>query len=126
LGIIKIDNIRFKKMYNIDIPPNIDIYLLQHLNIIGYGLIKDTQNNPLTIYINKEYRGNGYGQKLFQDLINIIKEKNKYKDITLTTNKKDIYINNIIKNNGGIEISEEKNKVLYTIPINKWNNKNLN
>ena len=54
------------------------------------------------------------------------KEKNKYKDITLTTNKKDIYINNIIKNNGGIEISEEKNKVLYTIPINKWNNKNLN
>ena len=119
MGIIKIDNIRFKKMYNIDIPPNIDIYLLQHLNIIGYGLIKDTQNNPLTIYINKEYRGNGYGQKLFQDLINIIKEKNKYKDITLTTNKKDIYINNIIMNNGGIEISEEKNKVLYTIPINK-------
>lgn len=117
MDIIKIDSIKFKDVFNIDIDSSVEIYILKNPTTIGYGLIKDTRENTLNIYIKEEYRSNGYGTKLFKELINIIRKTKKYKDISLIVSKEDTNINNIIKNNGGIEILEEKDKVHYIIPM---------
>lgn len=38
-------------------------------NLIGYGTINKDDKNLLTVYIKEEYRGNGYGKKMFHCLL---------------------------------------------------------
>ncbi len=115
---IKLNETNFKKNINANINFACDIYALKNQNILGYGLLKEDKTN-LYIYVKKEFRGNGYGTKIFNELIDIIRKNTNYSDISLSINKEDIRTNNIIKNNGGIEVSKEKNNITYIIPLNK-------
>ena len=42
---------------------------------IGYGYIYDREINPIEIYIDEQYRSNGYGKYLFSQLQQIAKER---------------------------------------------------
>lgn len=117
--ISKLDSNAFAKKFNLNIPSNTEIYSLRDNNIVGYTFITDTKENPIYIHILEQYRSNGYGTKLFKETIKIIKEKNKYHEITLSISNSNQHINNIIKNNGGIEISSNQDYTTYIIPINK-------
>lgn len=115
---IKLNETNLKKVINVNIDFNCDIYALKDQNILGYGLLKEDKTN-LYIYVKEEFRGNGYGTKIFNELLDIIRKKTNYNDISLAINKEDMRTNNIIKNNGGIEVSKEKDCLFYIIPLNK-------
>jgi glucosamine-phosphate N-acetyltransferase len=93
---LDIDKDTFEKIYD-DIFKNNIIFVIQINNIIvasatliieqkfihnlsKYGRIED-------VIVNSKYRGNGYGTKIINELVNYCKKKNFYK-ITLTCNEK--------------------------------------
>lgn len=116
---INLDKIKFNKIFNLKVDDNTRIYSLKDKNIVGYGLLTDTKTNPINIHIIEKYRSNRYGSYLYKELINILKKEKKYKEIYLSISKNNTNIKNIIKNNGGIEVSEEKDCIFYIIPLNK-------
>ena len=78
---------------------------------IGYGIIRDNTDNPIEIFILKQYQNNGYGSYLFCELL---KKLNKPLNIIIPIdNFKMIKI--IVKNNG-IELGRNGKNIMFFIP----------
>ena len=74
--------------------------------LIGYAFVKKDNINIDNIYIKifDKYQSNGYGKSLFNELIKVLKER-KFKEIILNIDKDNYKMINILKNNGGLELS---------------------
>ena len=80
---------------------------------IGYGIITDNKDDLIKIYIDEEYRSNGYGKKFFGKMLGLINSNVKVK----TDNEHMICI---IKYYKGVELTRLNGIVSFGIPsINK-------
>ncbi len=84
--------------------------------IIGYGKITDNYNRRIEIYIEKDYRGNGYGKILFGRMIEVVKKLN-LKDICITFSKQNIQMNKIVSDFGGKQVSVDDDMIKYILPL---------
>jgi len=84
--------------------------------IIGYGKVTDNYNNRIEIYIEQDYRGNGYGKILFEKMIDVIKNLN-LNDVHITSPKQNIQMKKIITDFGGKQVSIDDEIVQYILPL---------
>ena len=73
---------------------------------IGYSLINKNGLNIDNFYIKifNQYQGNGYGNLLFIETLNILKSRG-FKDLTINIHLSNYKMINIILKNGGIEVT---------------------
>ena len=98
---------------------DIELFSYKNDNIfIGYAFIKKEQTNKDNIYIKifDKYKSNGYGNSLFNEILQILKKKN-FKDITLNIDKSNYRMINILKKNNAIEISNVRGVKEFIIKI---------
>ena len=97
----------------------IEMYdLLLDDKVIGYSTINNDINNVLSLYINEDYRGNGYGKAFFEKMLIELK-KNGHKEIILMFSKHNFIMKRIIQSFNGLEISLYKEKIKYVVPLKK-------
>ena len=84
--------------------------------VIGYGTINKDQENVIYIYIQEEYRGNGYGKILFHKMIEETK-KEGIREIKLIFKRNNIQMLKIATNVGGLHLSTMEENVQYLIHI---------
>lgn len=86
--------------------------------MIGYLLIKKDLSNIDNIYIKilDKYESNGYGNLLFIEGLNLLKEKG-FKDITLNIDKSNYKMINIILKNKAVELTNNKGIKKFIIKI---------
>jgi len=70
----------------------------------------------LDIFVNEQYRGNGYGKLIFISAMNYLKEKG-YSKINANLKHSDYIISRIITNYGAHKISKNDNEIQFIIPI---------
>ena len=73
LNIVKVEKIEIelKKMFELNKGEEIYSLELDEKNI-GYGIIRNNDNEKIEIYILNQYQRNGYGTYLFNELLKII------------------------------------------------------
>lgn len=116
---IKVDR---DKIMDFDIDINIDgdieVYFLKDDNkLLGYGLInRDVKENMIYIYIYEEYRGNGFGSKLFGYLYNGLKNS-EIKELLFTIDKSNTRFISIIDKYDSLLLGTKENIVKYLVVI---------
>lgn len=81
---------------------------------VGSGYIFSRETNPIEIYIEENFRSNGYGKYLFNSLVKILKDRG-VKGAIFESNKDNLRFINIIKQAGAKEISRQMPKVRFVI-----------
>ena len=89
---------------------------IENEKMIGLASINKDDEDKIYIFIKEELRGNGYGKKLFSEIIKEL-EKKEYKEINVKCETSNIQIKKIIIANGGIHLSTTKGIEKYIIPI---------
>lgn len=95
------------KLNDISVDNNVDIYQFKlDGTIIGYSLIKknNLDNNSIYIKIYDKYQSNGYGNKLFKESLNILKNNN-IKNVIFNINLENYKMINIISKYNPLNIS---------------------
>ena len=85
------------------------------ININDIELFSYKKDN-IYIKIFDKYQSNGYGNSLFNEILQILKKK-KFKDITLNIDKSNYRMINILKKNNAIEISNVRGVKEFIIKI---------
>ena len=85
-------------------------------DILGYGIITNTDINKIQVFIKEEYRSNGYGKYLFGKMVEEIKKEN-YKDVNFVIKKENYRIKNIIVYFGALHLYTDKEEECYVLPI---------
>lgn len=102
---INIDNLNIEGKENI-----LSLYKYFKDNIkIGYAIITKDEEDKIKIYIDEPYQGNGYGKKLFKDILDIVNN-----EVVVKTDNPIMKI--IINFYGGIEISNKEGNITYKVP----------
>ncbi len=85
---------------------------------VGYGQIfKDyINNNTIFIFIEKEYRGQGYGKKLFFKLLDEYKKLN-HNEIKLCIENNDLIMNHLINDCNGLVLSNDYGYTTYLVKL---------
>ncbi|MDD3822116.1 MAG: GNAT family N-acetyltransferase [Bacilli bacterium] len=92
-------------------------YLFKVDNVImGCGRINTDGTNKIEFLILNQYRGNGYGEILFNELIKEVKRLG-YKEIFITLANDNIKAKRIVEKGKGLQISSQPGTVKYVIPI---------
>ena len=76
---------------------------------VGYCLLKNNTKEEVQIFINEEYRSNGYGKLFFGKILDMLN-----KDVYLKTNNENMIC--IIKYYNGKELSRNKGIISFVIP----------
>lgn len=84
---------------------------------IGFGTINKDNNNLLSVYIKDEYRGNGYGTELFNNLLSHARNMG-YNDAKLTVSKHNTPAIKMIQGANGFETSTNNEYASYVVPLN--------
>ena len=119
LKVIKIDDNleEFKSVF--EISNNSTFYILR-LNdkTIGRARIYnvDQTNNKFDVYVSEEFRGNGYGKFLFDEIVKEIKQMG-YKEVKLQINRKNLIGRRLIEAAGGLKISQKGEITTFVLPI---------
>tara|TARA_B100001113_G_scaffold151104_1_gene123893 strand:- start:217 stop:693 length:477 start_codon:yes stop_codon:yes gene_type:complete len=84
--------------------------------IIGYGGVKfvekDSKAHITQIFLDPEYRGNGYRNKIIEHLEDLA-STNKVKTLTINAMKKDIYSRRVFQTLGYNEIKNSGNIIFF-------------
>lgn len=97
--------------------PNATEYALVNKGVqIGYGFIKNTEINPIEVYIDENQRSNGYGKYLFAKLVKIVEQKG-INVLRFEIDISNYRIKNIIGNLGGQHIMTSNGKQLYILKV---------
>ena len=59
--------------------------------IIGFSAVNKDSNNMIYVYVEPHYRGNGFGTRIFNEMVEMFKN-----DIILTVETSNVIINRII------------------------------
>jgi len=108
-------NMMEKQSLKLNLADNLYVLKLDS-KIIGYGKFNDNYNNRIDIYIEKAYRGNGYGKLLFSRMIEEVKTLNVH-DINIIFDKRNIQMKKIVSGFGGKLISIDDDMIKYILPI---------
>ena len=92
-------------------------YFYYNDQIIGTGALRKDDTNMMLFYIKPNYRGNGYGTILFNNLAETARELYSIEEMNLMINKDNIRAIRIIKHKKNIIIGEDSKFVNYKIKI---------
>lgn len=109
LEIKRVNNNDIRSLFEIKGGELVYSLLLENQNI-GYGIIRNNSECKIEIYILDEYQGNGYGNYLFTELLNKVKD-----NINLKVDLCNNIMRRIIKKNGGIELGRNGKYIYYVI-----------
>lgn len=104
-----------KKEYNFDLGDDYYTYKNNDL-VIGYARINVIEPYQIYIFVNENIRGNGYGTKLFQEVLDILK-KNGVSQIETETSIGNIAMIRILEHYNGKEITRYGGMVHYIVPV---------
>ena len=93
------------------------IFVKKELNIIGFGKI-NFDNKDLSLYINQNYRDNGYGKELLFQLLKEAKIQN-YENVYMKCLNNDYIMQKLIMETKGVHISTNYSEEQYIIPLDK-------
>ncbi len=85
-------------------------------NIIGYATINKDENNLMFIYVLPKYRGYGYGQILFDEVLLEV-QKLKYEKVYCTFSKNNMQMVRIMQKRKATWLGSNKEKVKYVINL---------
>lgn len=83
---------------------------------IGSGYIFEREINPIEVYIAKEHQSNGYGKKLFNSLLKVLRGKG-LKGVIFKINENNYRFINIIGKAGGVEIGRDFPEIKFVIKL---------
>lgn len=83
---------------------------------LGYGTINKDKENTVFIFINKDQRGNGYGEILFSKMLDETK-KIGFNEVKITFSKENAPMLKIATNNGGKQISSDEDSIKYSFSL---------
>ena len=102
----------FLKMYDNSYKVYIeDIY-------VGFSALSLNSKDMVFIYVDPEYRGSGYGKKMFSMMTKLLENIN-IKEIDLLFDTNNIQMNKIINSYSSYEIVKSKDVVSYKIKNNE-------
>lgn len=116
---IKVDKSKVDELgVDIDINGNVDIYFLKDSDILlGYGFInKSIENNIIYIYVYEEFRGNGYGSRLFKYLYDELKREG-IEEVVFTIDNSNTRFISIITKYDNIHLGINNGLVTYVVFI---------
>lgn len=111
---IEIDE-EIKKILGLDLSENV-VLVKKDSNVIGCGKINKQDCGKTYIFIETEYRGNGFGKLLFEKILEEYK-KIGFADISISFSNDNIIIKKIVTGAKGIPVSVINNNVTYVIPL---------
>jgi len=115
--LIKITKDNYPEMYN----KELEKYLLisQDKSILGTAFI-DTgaKTNKININILEEYRSNGYGNFMFEEILKEYKEAYDDKELRFEVNSQNKF-NNILHKHGSINIANKNGTTIHVLPIKR-------
>ena len=83
---------------------------------LGFGTINKDKENALFIFINKEQRGNGYGNILFSKMLDETK-KIGFDEVKITFSKENTPMIKIASDNGGKQTFSDEDSVKYVFSL---------
>ena len=83
---------------------------------LGFGTINKDKDNALFIFINKEQRGNGYGNILFSKMLDETK-KIGFDEVKITFSKENTPMIKIARDNGGKQIFSDEDSIKYEFSL---------
>lgn len=89
--------------------------------IVGNATINKDESNRISIYILPKYRGYGYGQFLFDKLMNEL-QRLKYSKIYVCFSKDNVQMIKILEKRNAKLVAINKEKVKYLIRLTHKNN----
>ncbi len=104
-----------KKEMNVPIEEPFYFFRLEN-EVVGYAKVDTMKPNNIYIFIREEKRGNGYGTRLFKNLIEMLKNSS-IPSLELTFSSHNLPMIRILKRFGGEEISRREEEVLYSLII---------
>lgn len=101
---------------NVDIKEDDDIYIYKNDNaeIVGISVISSGNENVFRFYILDKYQGNGYGKRLVDASLKMLKN-NGYKEIYFVLHRSNIKAIKIISSLGGKHLSNIEDLCRYVI-----------
>ena len=93
-----------------------DVYILKNKSErIGYGIISSTIEY---LFIDKKFRGNGYGKSLFNSLLDKLAQKGIH-EIEVVFPKNNVIVNRIVEKTNCMQIAMNNGVATYAIILNK-------
>ncbi|MFA5603282.1 MAG: GNAT family N-acetyltransferase [Bacilli bacterium] len=108
-------NEEIKKTLGLDLTENV-VLVKKDSNVIGFGKINKHDCSKTYIFIETEYRGNGFGKLLFKKILEEYKNIG-FSDISINFSNDNIIVKKIVTGAKGIPISVINNNVTYVIPL---------
>ncbi len=84
--------------------------------LLGFAKINVSEKVDIYIFILEPKRGNGYGKKLFRQVLETLKEEN-ITSFDLIFPLKNVIMQKIVESYGGIEESRNEDNIKYKISI---------
>ena len=104
-----------KKEYNFNLSDNYYAYKKNDLTI-GYARVNVVEPYQIYIFINVDIRGNGYGTKLFNEVLNILRANN-VTQIEAETPIGNRAMIRILEHYNGKEVTRYNDIVHYIVPV---------
>ncbi len=93
------------------------VYEISNENgVVGYGTINKDDKNLLTVYIDKEHRGNGYGKRMFHSLLKTAMDMG-YEDVNVMVTNENIPMQKILNDVNGFETLKTDKFTKYIVHI---------
>lgn len=105
-----------KKSYNFSLSDHYYVYKRDGISI-GYARLNIELPHQVYIFIDNKIRGNGYGTKLFKEILTILKNNN-IKEIEIETPVRNIAMIRILEHYNGKEMTRYGGIAHYIVPIN--------
>lgn len=104
-----------KEKFNFNLSDNYYTYKKNNLTI-GYARVNVVEPYQIYIFINADIRGNGYGTKLFSEVLNILKN-NSVTQIAIETPISNRAMVRILEHYNGKEVTRYDDIAHYIVPI---------
>lgn len=93
------------------------VYEMYYFNVpIGYGTINKDNENLLTVYVKEEYRGKGYGKKMFHHLLKNAMDMG-YEDVNIIVENENVPMIKILEDVHGFESAKNSEITKYVIHV---------
>lgn len=117
--IVKVTNENYPELYD----KNLEKYVLMNTEldskIIGTATINNkSETNKIYIDISKQYRSNGYGKFMFQEMLKEYKTNNNNQELRFEVNEENEF-NNILDKFGSINIANKNGTLIHVLPLNR-------
>ncbi len=106
-----------KKIFNLPISFSDSYYCFkENEELLGFAQISYSEKTDIYIFILEDKRGNGYGNELFSQVLQNIKDHGIH-FLEIEFSLSNMVMARIASRNGGVEITRKEGVVKYYLPI---------